>query len=141
MLGFEDLNLRGMQRLWGRKVSDLGFSQFRLTLQHVAELRGKQIVKIDRWEPTSQTCSRCGRRQLIELRERAFECKACRVEIGRDHNAARNIQHATRRSRSWGINSVLRESKTADNGRDSCLKPRISGVLALGVCQIKERSF
>lgn len=95
ILGFEDLNLQGMKQLWGRKVSDLGFSQFMLILQHVAQIRGKQVVKIDRWEPTSQTCSCCGHRQAIELRERVFRCTACGIEIGRDHNAARNIRRAT----------------------------------------------
>ena len=34
-LGFETLNLRGMKKLWGRKISDLGFSQFTLILEHV----------------------------------------------------------------------------------------------------------
>ena len=91
-LGFETLNLRGMKKLWGRRISDLGFSQFRLILEHVARMRGKQVVKIGQWQPTSQTCSCCGHRQSIELRERWFICKACGLEMGRDHNAARNIR-------------------------------------------------
>ena len=91
-LGFETLNLRGMKKLWGRKISDLGFSQFMLILEHVARMRNKQVVKIGQWEPTSQTCSCCGHRQSIELRERWFTCSACGLEIGRDHNAARNIR-------------------------------------------------
>jgi putative transposase len=91
-LGFETLNLRGMKKLWGRKISDLGFSQFMLTLEHVARMRGKQVVKIGQWEPTSQTCSCCCNRQSIELRERWFTCGSCGLEIGRDHNAARNIR-------------------------------------------------
>ncbi len=91
-LGFETLNLRGMKKLWGRKISDLGFSQFMLILEHVARMRNKQVVKIGQWEPTSQTCSCCGHRQPIELRERVFTCEVCGLEIGRDHNAARNIR-------------------------------------------------
>ena len=91
-LGFETLNLRGMKKLWGRKISDLGFSRFMLILEHVARLRGKRVVKIDQWSPTSQTCSCCGHRQSIELRERVFRCDECGLEIGRDHNAARNIR-------------------------------------------------
>jgi len=92
VLGFEDLNLSGMKKLWGRKVSDLGCAQFMLILQHVAHMRGKQVVKIGRWEPTSQTCSGCGHRQPIELRERVFVCTECGLKMGRDHNAARNIR-------------------------------------------------
>jgi putative transposase len=91
-LGFGTLNLRGMKKLWGRKISDLGFSQFMLTLEHVARMRNKQVAKIGQWEPTSQTCSCCGHRQSIELRERWFTCGSCGLEIGRDHNAARNIR-------------------------------------------------
>ena len=91
-LGFETLNLRGMKKLWGRQVSDLGFSQFMRILEHVAGLRGKRVVKIGQWEPTSQTCSYCGHRPAIELRERVFRCEECSLEIGRDHNAARNIR-------------------------------------------------
>jgi putative transposase len=92
VLGFETLNLRGMKRLWGRKISDLGFSQFMLIVEHVAHMRGKQVVKIDQWQPTSQICSDCGHRQSIELRERWFVCEACGLTIGRDHNAGRNIR-------------------------------------------------
>lgn len=91
-LGFETLNLRGMKKLWGRKISDLGFSQFMLILEHVASMRNKQVVKIGQWEPSSQTCSCCGHRQSIELRERVFTCHVCSIEMGRDHNAARNIR-------------------------------------------------
>jgi transposase len=61
-------------------------------LEHVACMRNKQVVKIGQWEPTSQTCSCCGHRQSIELRERWFTCGSCSLEIGRDLNAARNIR-------------------------------------------------
>jgi putative transposase len=92
VLGFEDLNLGGMKKLWGRKVSDLGFAQFMSIVQHVATMRGRQVVQIGRWEPTSQTCSGCGQRQAMALNERVFTCVACGLTMGRDHNAARNIR-------------------------------------------------
>ena len=92
VLGFEDLNLGGMKKLWGRKVSDSGFAPFRLILEHVAAMRGKRVVKIGRWEPTSQTCSCCGHRQARALNERGFTCTECGLKIGRDHNAARNVR-------------------------------------------------
>ena len=95
VLGFEDLNIQGMKKLWGRKVSDLGFAHFMLILQHVAPMRGKQVIKIGRWEPTSQVCSCCGHRQPMELHERVFICTECGLVIGRDHNAARNIRRKT----------------------------------------------
>ncbi|MBC7774271.1 MAG: transposase, partial [Phycisphaerae bacterium] len=57
VLVFEDLNLDGMKRLWGKKVSDLGFSQFIKIVTWVGMKRGKHVVMIDRWERTTQKCS------------------------------------------------------------------------------------
>jgi putative transposase len=48
VLCFEDLNLDGMKRLWGRKVSDLAFRQFVDILKQVAAKRGKRVVQIGR---------------------------------------------------------------------------------------------
>jgi putative transposase len=88
---FEDLNINGMKAVWGRKVSDLGFSSFMNTLEWVALKRGKEVRKIDRWERTTGKCSTCGHLQNLELRDRVFHCQNCHLIIGRDHNAARNI--------------------------------------------------
>ena len=94
VLCFEDLNLDGMKRLWGRKVSDLAFGQFLNILKHVAFKRGKVVVQIERWERTTGKCSCCGHLQSLELRERIFHCIACGVVLDRDHNAAINICYA-----------------------------------------------
>ncbi len=59
-----------MKRLWGCKVSDLGFAQFMSILEWVAFKRGKRVVKIDRWTPTTQVCSGCGQKHKLELKER-----------------------------------------------------------------------
>lgn len=91
VLVFEDLNLKAMQRLWGRKVSDLGFAEFLSIVKHVAAKRGKRVIKLDRFEPTSQRCSQCGYRQPMPLRKRTFHCGCCGLVLGRDHNAARNV--------------------------------------------------
>ena len=91
VLCFEDLNLDGMKRLWGRKVSDLAFAKFLSILKHVALLRGKQVVQIGRFERTTCKCSACKHEQSISLKERIFCCANCGWVIGRDHNAALNI--------------------------------------------------
>ena len=96
-LFFETLNLEGMKRLWGRKVSDLGFGQFLNILQWVALKRGKQVVLIDQWERTTGKCSGCGHRQKLELKDRTFCCERCGLVLDRDHNAARNIVEAGHR--------------------------------------------
>lgn len=94
VLCFEDLYLAGMRALWGRKVSDLAFSQFLTILKQVAAKRGKRVVQIGRWERTTCTCSRCGHEQKLELRERVFHCGSCGLVLDRDHNAALNISYA-----------------------------------------------
>ena len=91
-LCFETLNIKAMQRLWGRKINDLGFADFLETLKHVAQKTGKTIVQIDRWLPTSKTCSACGTvKENLELRERIYRCE-CGLVMDRDHNAAINIK-------------------------------------------------
>jgi putative transposase len=91
MMFFEDLNLDGMKRLWGRKVSDLGFNQFMEILVHMGFLVGSFPNFIGRFYPSSKTCSECGHIQDMPLKERVFNCEECGLSIDRDHNAARNI--------------------------------------------------
>jgi putative transposase len=55
-LCFETLSMEGMRQLWGRKVSDLGFADFLLKAQWMAKKLGKDLVKIDRFEPTTKSC-------------------------------------------------------------------------------------
>jgi len=57
---FEDLNLKGMQRLWGRRIGDLGFYSFVQKVKYYGELKGKHIWFIDGFYPSSKTCSGCG---------------------------------------------------------------------------------
>ena len=91
VLCFETLRLDGMKRLWGRKVSDLGFATFLEILQWVATKKGKQIVFIDPWYPSSKTCSSCSVVQdKLPLEVRRWLCE-CGTENDRDHNAAINI--------------------------------------------------
>ncbi len=48
-LFFEDLNIKAMQKIWGRKISDLGFSSFLSTLAYYCEKTGSALKKIDRF--------------------------------------------------------------------------------------------
>jgi putative transposase len=89
---FEDLNLKGMKALWGRKVSDLCFGTFLNILQYVAGQKGVKIHFIDRFYPSSKTCSDCGYiYQKLSLKERQWACPGCGVIHDRDFNAALNI--------------------------------------------------
>ena len=92
VVAIEDLNLDGMKRLWGRKVSDLGFYQFTQILRHVARKEGKEVRQVDRFFASSKTCSGCGSvKSKLTLEEREWVCKECGCVHHRDVNAANNI--------------------------------------------------
>ncbi|MEO1671146.1 MAG: zinc ribbon domain-containing protein, partial [Cyanobacteria bacterium J06631_2] len=89
---FEDLNLNGMKRLWGRKISDLSFATFLEILQTVATNKGKLVHYIDRFYPSSKTCSNCGHvNKELKLKDRTWDCLSCNTKLDRDKNAAINI--------------------------------------------------
>lgn len=92
-IGLEALNIKAMQRLWGRKIGDYGFSDFVSILQYAASKVGTQIVHVDKWYPSSQLCSACGYRfnGTKDLRVRRWICPHCGAEHDRDVNAACNI--------------------------------------------------
>ena len=91
-LFFEDLSMKGMQALWGRKVSDVARSEFMGILTYVASIKNKVVHLIDRFYPSSKTCSDCGHvYKELQLSERYWTCEACGTTHHRDHNAALNI--------------------------------------------------
>lgn len=90
-LVFETLHMKAMQKLWGRKISDLGFSNFLKIVEHTAIKRGVAFQQIDQWTATSKTCSHCGARfENLTLADRWVTCN-CGLSCDRDHNAAKNI--------------------------------------------------
>lgn len=92
-LYFEDLAMKGMQALWGRKISDLARSEFMGILKHVASGKDKTIGLIDRFYPSSKTCFDCGYiHKDLELSDRRWVCPDCGTIHDRDINAALNIQ-------------------------------------------------
>jgi len=93
-LFFEDLNLNGMKKLWGRKVSDHAFATFMKIIEFKATEHKKTIHKVDRFYPSSKTCSnpKCGHvKKELTLKERVFVCDKCGLKIPRDLNASINI--------------------------------------------------
>jgi putative transposase len=100
MLAFETLNIKAMHQLWGRKLGDLGFADFLLKAQWMAQKLGKDLVKIDQWEPTTKTCHLCGHVQDMPIKVRVFVCGRCGTVECRDVNASCNILEAGRRLRS-----------------------------------------
>lgn len=92
ILYFEDLNMKGMQALWGRKVGDLARSEFMGILGYVASTKGKVVHLINRFYPSSKTCFDCGHiYKELNIKEREWACPGCGVIHDRDLNAALNI--------------------------------------------------
>jgi putative transposase len=79
-------------RCLARAISDCGWGEFRRQLQYKCERAGRRLVVIDRWYPSTKTCSACGFLLAeLSLSARAWRCPSCRVLHDRDLNAAKNI--------------------------------------------------
>jgi putative transposase len=90
----EDLNLRGMVKnhSLARSVSDAGIGMLSRMLVEKGERYGRTVVKIDRWFPSSKTCSACGDiNAAVVLGVKDWTCPSCAVHHDRDDNAAKNI--------------------------------------------------
>ena len=91
----EDLNMKGMSQAlnFGKSVGDNGWGMFLRMLEYKLMFLGKQFLKIDKWFPSSKTCSKCGNiKEELKLSERSYKCECCGIEIDRDYNAALNIR-------------------------------------------------
>ena len=91
----ETLNLEGMKRLWGRKVSDLAFYQFIEILKYKCIKHKRVFFQIGQWTPTTKPCSDCGHHnENLSLNDRQWTCPECGSHHDRDINAAINILRA-----------------------------------------------
>ena len=93
----EDLHVAGMvkNRCLARSVSDAALGEFRRQLEYKTARSGAVLRVVDRWYPSSKTCSNCGVvKAKLSLSERVFNCDACGLSMDRDLNAAINIQVA-----------------------------------------------
>lgn len=78
---------------FAKSVSDNAWGQFTAFLQYKLAEQGKTLVKVDKWFPSSKTCSVCGtKKDELLLSERVYVCD-CGNVIDRDINAARNIKY------------------------------------------------
>ena len=89
----EDINMRNMSQSLklGKSTLDNAFGKFRVRLEQKMFLQGKQVVKIDKWFPSSKMCRFCGHvNKDLKLSDRAWTCE-CGAILNRDENAAINI--------------------------------------------------
>ncbi|WP_150242555.1 RNA-guided endonuclease InsQ/TnpB family protein [Nocardiopsis quinghaiensis] len=114
LIAIEDLNIRGMTASargtaqapgtrvrqkagLNRAVLDAGLGEFRRQLEYKAARAGRTVAVVDRWFPSSKTCSKCGYLlATLSLGTRWWTCPDCRTRHDRDVNAATNILAAGR---------------------------------------------
>lgn len=94
LICIEDLNVKGLLRnkKLSKSISDVSWSAFVSKLEYKAKWYGRQIIKIDRWFPSSQICSTCNHsdgKKPLSIRE--WTCSSCKTTHDRDINAALNI--------------------------------------------------
>lgn len=89
----EDLNVSGMMKgNLAKSLSDVGLGEIRRMIKYKSEIYECNFQIIDRWYPSTKTCSNCGhKKDTIALSERVFKCDHCGFQIDRDFNAAKNI--------------------------------------------------
>lgn len=91
----EDLNVKGMQRNHhlAQAVGDASFGMFLTLLEYKCNWYGVNLIKIDRFAPSSKTCGKCGYMYKgLKLGERNWTCPECGTHHDRDFNAACNIK-------------------------------------------------
>ncbi|MFR8360486.1 MAG: RNA-guided endonuclease TnpB family protein [Coprococcus comes] len=95
----EDIDMKAMGQClhFGKIVHDNGYGMFREMIDYKLAWRGKKMVKVDRFFPSSKKCCQCGRiKKELKLSERVYHC-VCGNEMDRDRNAAINIREEARR--------------------------------------------
>ena len=92
----EDLDMKAMSQAlnFGKSVADNGWGMFTTFLKYKLEDLGKQLIKIDKWFPSSKTCSNCGNvKENLSLSDRIYHCNYCGITLNRDYNASMNIKN------------------------------------------------
>uniref|UniRef100_UPI0011AF7EF4 RNA-guided endonuclease TnpB family protein n=1 Tax=Macromonas bipunctata TaxID=183670 RepID=UPI0011AF7EF4 len=80
-----------------KSIGDAGWAEFVRQLEYKAKWSGREVVKIDRWYPSSKRCSDCGHTvEKMPLNVRQWTCPECGANHDRDVNAARNVLAAGR---------------------------------------------
>lgn len=106
VIGIEDISVKAMAKhkkggkpRFGKFVNDNGWHMFTNMLDYKLAWQGKQLVRIDKWFPSSQMCHVCGykNKETKNLSVRKWDCPVCGSHHDRDKNAAINIREEARR--------------------------------------------
>ena len=94
VISLENLNVRGMTKnhSLAKAITNVSFGEFNHQIEYKAQMYGKQIYRVDRFFPSSKTCSVCGCIQdKMPLHIREWTCPECGAHHDRDINAATNL--------------------------------------------------
>jgi putative transposase len=139
VIAIEDLAVKAMMRGMGRRafrrsVADAGMGEMRRQLAYKAGWAGRQLVVVDRWYPSSKTCSACGAVHAgLTLRERTWTCPACGAAHDRDANAAINL-------RAEALRIVAASSPATPRSGESDARGESGAVGAVGGAPAPSRS-
>ena len=95
-ISVENLNVGGMMknRCLSKAVQQQSFYEFKRKIQYKSKWNNIKFIEIDRWYPSSKTCSECGCvKSDLKLSDREFICPSCGVVLNRDYNASINIKN------------------------------------------------
>lgn len=130
LIGIEDLNVKGMlkNKHLAKSISDAGMAELRRQILYKAEESGSEVVIVDRWYPSSKTCSTCGAKaKRMPLSVREWDCPECGAHHHRDINAAINIMN-------YAIEHAVSSTVSAC-GEFSASVKRSCGGLASSLCE------
>ena len=114
-ISVEDLNVKGMMqnKKLSKAIADVGIFELNRQLAYKSGWYGKDLAVIDRWYPSTKTCSSCGTVKKMKLDERVYSC-SCGLVIDRDFNAALNIKWAGNAQRGE-THQLIGEAKASQN--------------------------
>ena len=123
-LAIEDLNVAGLvkNRKLSRAISDAGWAKFKTMLTAKCDKYGRDLTIVDRWYPSSQICSCCGKSGgKKELNVREWECLYCNTFHDRDKNAAANLKNQIKEEAGG-------QSDSYNNERGASVSPTVLAV-------------
>ncbi|HEY5120480.1 MAG TPA: transposase, partial [Acidimicrobiales bacterium] len=75
-----------------KHIADAAWGEFARQLEYKTKWYGSTLVRVDRFYPSTKTCSRCETvKATLSLGDRMYHCETCGLTLGRDHNAAINL--------------------------------------------------
>ena len=126
LISVEDLNVKGMikNKKLSRHIADASWGKFITLIAYKCDWYGKDLVKINRFFPSSKTCNQCGWiNKELKLSDRKWTCKSCGVEHDRDINAGINILNEGTKIFGQGLPNTKVERKSDFSNKANSMKP------------------